>query len=285
MQRRICEKCGKDFWWTSEGELPAGRFWVGFGIYLVSCIVAFSVFGIILGAVILLGGMILLPYVFPPKLKERPVYQRCPSCGSQGIDPETPFGKELKLRWKDARDELARNATSYLSQHGADRYFTVRCIDEGGDVNAANSQGRTALMHQVRTHRDLGATKALLDVGALVNVADNDGRTPLSFAVDSDAKLSIVKLLLRHGADVNLADAKGQTPLMWAMREGKCSAKLLHLLLRANAKLDAEDHTGTTALEIALDNGDSTAVKILMEAGARVKTRHEVSESEITARG
>jgi ankyrin repeat protein len=57
--------------------------------------------------------------------------------------------------------------------------------------------------------------RALLEHGAAVNAADNDGRTALMGAAVNDHP-EVIALLLKHKADLKLTDKGGKTALQWA---------------------------------------------------------------------
>ena len=84
----------------------------------------------------------------------------------------------------------------------------------------------------------LGAVRLALDVGASINAANGEGRTALLAAAASGWD-SVVEFLAGHGADVNRTDRHGNTAVMLAgaVRMGKPSYKTTVELLR---KLGAE---------------------------------------------
>jgi len=64
-------------------------------------------------------------------------------------------------------------------------------------------------LHQAATKGDLKKVKKLLEQGADVNARDSDGRTPLHEAAYKD-HLDVAKLLIEKGADVNARDGVGR---------------------------------------------------------------------------
>ena len=87
-------------------------------------------------------------------------------------------------------------------------------IDNGGNVNDRDNQGRTAL-HRSCLECNLGVMKFLLDRGAKINAKDNGGMTPLHIACSYN-RLDAVQLLLLRGADLIATDNSGTTPLHFA---------------------------------------------------------------------
>ncbi len=139
----------------------------------------------------------------------------------------------------NARDAKGKSALEYaylpdvmgvLLAHGADAHRLNNCaetlgrctspnvaemlIAHGGDVNARDSQGKTALMLSWNDN----VSAVLLAHGAEVNARDREGGTALHAAVERISTQNI-KALLQHGADRNAADIHGVTPLMLAQRK------------------------------------------------------------------
>ncbi|XP_067950854.1 putative ankyrin repeat protein RF_0381 [Watersipora subatra] len=117
--------------------------------------------------------------------------------------------------------------------------------------------------------------RALLDEGADVNAANSLGETALYLACDYSEKDSlrgvrqeVVQYLLKHGANVNKPDDKGSTPLMRACASHNLN--LAKILLRSEAKPDYIDCNGNSALHLALLGHDSfTKAGILVDLLAR----------------
>lgn len=78
----------------------------------------------------------------------------------------------------------------------------------------------------------------------------------------------IVKILLKVGADVNAEDNSGWTSLMWASRNA-CK-ELVELLLEAGADVNAKDKTGLTSLIWASRYEHKEIVNTLLKAGAYI---------------
>jgi len=73
-----------------------------------------------------------------------------------------------------------------------------RLLGANADIDARDSQGRTALMHAV-LHGQERAVELLLAAGASPVVADTDGTTPLQ-AAEAAGERAIVEALQRYGA-------------------------------------------------------------------------------------
>lgn len=115
----------------------------------------------------------------------------------------------------------------------------------------------------------------LLEYNADVNKSNDQGKTPLIEAIEiapSETSLQFTELLLSYGADVNQADEEDYTPLMAAARFNE--TKIIHLLLKHNASLEALDDYEETALYYAIlcENPISThTIKVLKEYGANLE--------------
>jgi uncharacterized protein len=161
-------------------------------------------------------------------------------------------------------------------------------LDAGANVNAANEDGQTALMLAVR-NGDPAIVDVLLGSGANVKtIEDWRGQTPLMWAAARSAP-EVVKLLIARGADVH-ARAKendwpsqitsepraqyrptgGLTAMLYAARAG-CKG-CVEALLDGGADINMPNPDGVTPLMLAIDNGNYSVAKYLLERGANPET-------------
>ena len=142
----------------------------------------------------------------------------------------TVFGQ---FEAEDALGEVVESTVPdiYLAAKNGKLTKVRSLIADGTDVNAANSNGRTALMSAV-FFRNKAIIKELLGEGADVNVKDSLGRTALMIAV-SRKDSEIAELLIASGADVTIEDNNQKTALTMAEKSTlskKEKKKLLKLL-------------------------------------------------------
>ena len=119
-------------------------------------------------------------------------------------------------------------------------------VERGADVNAQDEFNQTALFFMADNPNML---KWLLDRGANPNVVTEKGYSVLHLAA-SRGDLDIIRLCLNRGADVNLA------------KEGTVNLKKKRYYI---------EHSGPTALDIALKEKKTAAAKVLIEHGGDIR--------------
>ena len=119
---------------------------------------------------------------------------------------------------------------------------------------------------QAAQAKDAAAVKNLLKGGGDVNAAQGDGMTALHWAaLNGDAELA--SMLLYAGANVSAKTRLGgYTPLHLAAQIG--NAAVIAPLVAAGAQVGATTATGATALMQAAHSGSVESVRILIENGA-----------------
>ncbi|KAL4432460.1 hypothetical protein ABPG77_001759 [Micractinium sp. CCAP 211/92] len=136
-------------------------------------------------------------------------------------------------------------------------------LGAGGNANAANAQGTTAL-HAAATNGHNKCVQRLLAAGAAADARNWEGITPLICAAHN-SQTACVQQLLAAGADVSAADNNGNTPLLWAANHNK-QPDTVALLLGAGASVAEENSSGETALHYAARKGQMTVLRALVEA-------------------
>ncbi len=157
-------------------------------------------------------------------------------------------------------------------------------LKAGANVEAANSDGQTALMLAARNGSSAIAQR-LLRRGANVNAREKwRGQTALMWAA-AERYPDVVELLLAHHAAVNVRASftdwgnqitsepraqyrptGGMTPLIYAAR-ADCQ-RCAQALLKAGADVNMPNPDGVTALMTAIDNLHFDLAKFLLERGA-----------------
>jgi len=133
----------------------------------------------------------------------------------------------------------------------------------GADVNATTQWGYFPLAAAVQAGR-LEVVKILLDAGADVNRTFNLSGTVLDEALGR-GRDEVALLLIERGARVVDTGDKDSPPLHEAAVGN--SVKMIHALLKAGVPVNLLNERGDTALDWALSNGRTDAVKALREAG------------------
>ena len=178
----------------------------------------------------------------------------------------------------------------------------VSAVDEylknNGDPNRRNNAGESLLM-LASYHRHSAIVEDLLKAGADVN-AKKDSHTALEYAfyqgymsnsdtvellleagaevTDKDLlnviktnDIDVVKLFFKVGTEININKGE-QLPLIVASRQ-PLGYKIMQLLLRVGADVNAQDEHGNTAL-IAVDHDVLKKTKLLLGAGADVNAQN-----------
>ncbi|KAF5927661.1 hypothetical protein HPG69_000565, partial [Diceros bicornis minor] len=165
------------------------------------------------------------------------------------------------------------------------------------DVNVQDREYRTPLHPAcangysniaVQCEKENCAT-ILLDHGADPNLVDLDGSTALHYAdvctplllAITENNAEMVEFLLKRGVDVNASDKNQKTALMIALGDGLTS--LVSLLLQ-EADLSCQDIYGFTAEEYASLNGFTIYHQLFANYGKEKKVK-QMSNSEDTTLG
>lgn len=148
-----------------------------------------------------------------------------------------------------------------------------RLLKAGADPNILCSDGWSALLLASLGRgpggRHLECMKALINAGAALEATDTrDGRTALIVATMEGHK-DIVDLLLSNGAALypQLHQNEDWTnPVMLAAIKGHID--ILKCLIKAGADIQIANKTNSTAVTYAAVNGQTEALKILLDTGA-----------------
>ena len=132
-------------------------------------------------------------------------------------------------------------------------------------TGAVGAQSRAPIADAAQ-NKDGAAVRKLIKEGGDVNAAQGDGMTALHYAaLAGDAELA--QMLLYAGANVGAKTRiGGYTPLHLAAQVG--NANVIAPLVAAGSQVSALTATGATALMHAAHSGNADAVRILIENGA-----------------
>ena len=173
----------------------------------------------------------------------------------QRINPEKPSPN-------DGTRNLNAELLSAVTNNHLDT--ACRCLDQGADINATNSEGETALIIAAsNNHADI--VEMLLSREPMINHTDNIGSTALIMAAEN-GHTHIVQILLEHGAAINNHGTGGNTALILAAENGH--TEIVNSLLRHRVDINGTNILGQTALIEAAGQGHTSVVKALLEHGA-----------------
>ncbi len=158
---------------------------------------------------------------------------------------------------------LAQNLADLVTD--GDRTGALQLLASGGDVNATQSDGSSALLYAAY-NGDAELVATLLEAGANATLRNEYGAFPLSEAVQQGS-IDVIRTLLDRGADPNQANLEGETALMVAARSVELDAATL--LLERGAKVNAQEQWGgQNALMWASAQNQPDMMRLLIAHGA-----------------
>lgn len=194
-----------------------------------------------------------------------------------------------------------RNLPLHLAAIAGSVEVTGLLLAKKADPNVSDRQQLTPL-HLAAGKGSRPVVEALLAAGANPRAKGRSGETPLHMAALA-GKTDVVQLLLAKGLDINLADDKGQGPVFYAAGGGhtdlvkmlldrKALARgtgdmrivagtplhdaargghvaTMELLIARGVPLGAEEF-GRTAFQVAANEGQVDALKLLLSKGVKV---------------
>ena len=195
------------------------------------------------------------------------------------INGETAFIEALLATGTDINAPHA--ATGNTALHFAARSFqegALALLAEADEINlnAQNESGETALHILAINHRgEVEPIHNLLERGANPDVINNEGESPLDVAVRR-ADSTMARILIHWGANTGTTDTEGNTHLHRVITEWEDNLEMLTVLLQGSEvngidnaiHPDLQNIAGETALHIAVRFRDTSAIQILLEAGA-----------------
>lgn len=172
------------------------------------------------------------------------------------------FKKILKQKGLDLNLQDEEGMTPLMSAAlGGQVELLKQLLQKKVNLEVKNSAGDTALAVAV-TNDQIAAAKVLIEAGANVDlvVAGDEEDTLLIRAATGN--LQLVKLILNKKKDlVNKTNKLGETALMQSVRFGNNDS--VKLLLASGADTKIKSKYGLSALDIAKQSNNQTAVQLL----------------------
>jgi ankyrin repeat protein len=164
---------------------------------------------------------------------------------------------------------------------------TVKMLIKAGAGKGDAEMKTKALATAARTG-DMELVRLLLEYGGDPKGAgqERDGSTTVLMSAVSSGVPEVVETILAAHPDVNARDEKGHTALWylseastyWDEKRHANRARVVHLLARAGADLDAQDDEGNSALHSAYD---AEVAHALIQDGANVNIRNADGETPL----
>ncbi|XP_025157073.1 ankyrin repeat domain-containing protein 50, partial [Harpegnathos saltator] len=157
----------------------------------------------------------------------------------------------------------------------------IELLGENGDINQADSYGRT-ILHTLAADGNTSLLELALSTypQAKLETADRHGQTPLNLAA-RHGYADVVRVLLVAGAKVDHADCDGWTALRAAAWGGH--TQVVEQLLKQGAMVDCADWDQRTALRAAAWGGHEDIIKILLQHGADVNRTDDEGRTALIA--
>jgi ankyrin repeat protein len=182
-----------------------------------------------------------------------------------------------------SRTHAAATSPVADAAQAGDRAAVANLLKQAADVNAAQSDGMTAL-HWAALKDDAQLTETLLYAGANVKATTRlNAYTPLLLAA-KDGRAAVIEPLVRAGADVNGRTSNGTTPLMFAAASGNMSAVMA--LVDRGADVNAKEPVrGFTPIMFAAASDRTPIVNALAQRGANLRATTAVVDINSMGRG
>ncbi|XP_050753794.1 palmitoyltransferase ZDHHC13 isoform X2 [Gymnogyps californianus] len=194
------------------------------------------------------------------------IVERCKELVEAGYDVRQPDKENVTLlHWAaiNNRQELVK----YYISKGA-------IVDQlGGDLNSTP-------LHWAIRQGHLPMVTLLLKCGADPGLIDGEGFSSIHLAVLFQ-HMPIVAYLISKGQNIDTTDFNGQTPLMLSAQKA-IGPEPTRFLLKFNPSLNAVDNVQkNTALHWAITSGNTSAVDLLLEAGASLDIKNVKGETPL----
>ncbi len=177
-------------------------------------------------------------------------------------------------------DDQGNGVFNYAARRG-NIALLKELVNAGVDYQTLNKQGGNAFMFAAQGTRgfdnSLEVYQYLQDLGLKANIVAKDGSTPLHRIALSKVKPEILQFFIDAGANVDQQDEEGNTPFLNASFRN--SLENVKILAQRSGNLNAVNHSGQSALMLAMENNSPEVVEFLLETGAKVENRDNVGNS------
>ena len=168
-------------------------------------------------------------------------------------------------------DSLNGNTALSLAATEGNSSTVALLLSKGANVEARNKSQRTPLL-SAALNGDSLTVSHLLDHGANMKETDSGGNTAIHLAVWGGHE-DTVALLASRGAPLDAPASQGATPLLITVQNGM--TEMCALLLSLGCDVEESHKTEQTVpLQYAAIKGCHSMVRLLLERGADVNTRH-----------
>ncbi|WKZ57609.1 MAG: ankyrin repeat domain-containing protein [Bdellovibrionota bacterium] len=126
---------------------------------------------------------------------------------------------------------------------------------------------------------DLAYAEKALQLGAHTELPDSEGRTPLLLAVKK-GDIELVRLLASRNARIDASDNKGYSALhILAGEDVKGGDAVAKVCIDYGHPLNPTDKAGNTPLHLASAAGNETMVRLLIAVGASVNLKNSANKT------
>jgi len=136
------------------------------------------------------------------------------------------------------------------------------------DIKSTNEYEEDALLVALKDGSTMEILKILLAAGADVKHLDKNRYSCLHIVARKWDNPAIITMFAKAGADINAKDRNSWTPLHWAAYNNKNPA-IIKALIDLGAKVNVKTKRKLTALQVASNQKNMNAIRVLKAAGAK----------------